>query len=310
MAEGHRAVDRSRSGRSSCGSCPSGSLDSATGPRGRSTGASLPGSLFRNSDGLRLGPPRSRTGSSSRGGGRGRGNRVPLYGHRNPRDPWLDAVSSTPARWRVPDRGCGDGSENGTRGASSGVGRSRVAWPFVLLETAAIVFSGASSSTSRPLSGRPGCRIWRGDGLEDGEQIASRSPSGGTCARGHLATESLSPGPRCDKDDLGVFFLASARSMREPRAESRLPFFIPWGCSRVGYRKLSAAVAGIPSRAFPLPRSLAFSDRPSSSRSPAEGGAGKGGVGRTTSRNPWRTFSKKRWIYFPPRPVRKFPPRP
>ncbi len=109
---------------------------------------------------------------------------------------------------------------------------------------------------------------------------------------------------------ISMFFLASARSMREPRAESRLPFFIPWGCSRVGYRKPSAAVAGIPSRAFPLPRSLAFSDRPSSSRSPAEGVAGRGGVGRTTSRNPWRTFSKKRWIYFPPRPVRKFPPRP
>jgi hypothetical protein len=248
----------SPSGQPFAGSCPSGSAGSATGRGEPSTDASFPGKLVRNSDGPRRGPPRSRRDSSSRVGGRGRGNRVPLYGHRCPRTSESAAAASRRARWRGHDRRCGGGSENGTRGASPGAGRSRVAWPFVLVETAAIVFSGASSSTSRHPCGRRRCSTWRGDDLEAGGRIASRSPSGGTCGRGHPAAGSLSPGPRWGTDDRRVLFLASARSMREPRAESRLPFFIPRGCSRAGYRKLSRQWQEIRPSPPPSPKETAM----------------------------------------------------
>ena len=166
--EGRREAGESRSGRSSGGSCRSKSSGSAIGPGAPSTGASFPGKLVRNSDGPRRGPPRSRRGGSSRGGGRERGNRVPLYGHRNPGDPWLGAVSSTLARWRVPDRRFFVCTQTGSRDASPGAADSPVAWPSFPLANDAAPFGVTSFSTGRPSFCNRDCGTWHGGGLEDG----------------------------------------------------------------------------------------------------------------------------------------------
>jgi hypothetical protein len=195
----------SGSGKAYGGSCRWQSSGSAIGLGAPGSGASKPCTLAHSNGAPWPGTTSLERGYSSRVGGREPDNRVPLYGHRTPGNPGSGVVSSTLARWRGLDRGFVDGSETDSPGCSSGVGGSRVAWPLSLLETSAIVFSEASSSTGRLLSRRRGYSTWRGDDLEDAGRIASRSPSGGTCDQGDPAAGSLSPNPRWGKDDRAVF---------------------------------------------------------------------------------------------------------
>jgi hypothetical protein len=185
------------SGRAFGGSCRWWSSGIAIGQGAQSNGASPLCTLARSNGGPWPGKQESERGCSSQVVGRDPGNRVPLYGHRNPRTHGSDTAPSRCARWRGPDRGCVADSGTGSRGDSSGSGGSRAPWPSFLLGIGAIDFCEASFSTVRPSSGIWGYSTWPGGDLEGGERSAFRKVSGGKRDRGHRASAGgLSPVPR------------------------------------------------------------------------------------------------------------------
>lgn len=213
--------------RSSAGSFPTWFLGSVTAPRARRSGASRRGRRLRSTGGPGPGRPSTQKGRSSLGGGREASNRVPLYGHRDPRGGRCAAVASRRVRWSGPARGCGCGSQTDTRCVFSGSGGSRAAWLFFPPATGATSSGEASFSTLRLLCGRRGCSTWHGGGLEDGERNAFHSPSGGKCGRGDLVSAGRLPlNPRWGRESFVFVFSLRRAFLREPRAKTRLPFFI------------------------------------------------------------------------------------
>jgi len=213
--------------RASAGSFPTWFVGSVAASRARRSGAWRRGRRLHSSGGPGPGRPRSRKGRSSLGGGREAGNGVPLYGHRHPQSGRRAAVASRRVRWRRPARGCAFGSGRDSRGVFFGSGGFRVLWPFFPLASGAISSGKASFSTSRLLCGRRGCSTWHGGGLEDGERNAFHSPSEGKCGRGDLVSAGRLPlNPRWGRESSVFVFSLRRAFLREPRAKTRLPFFI------------------------------------------------------------------------------------
>lgn len=216
------------SGRAFGGSCRWLSCGIAIGQGAQSNGASPPCTLARSNGGPWPGTHRSGRGCSSQVGGREPGIGIPLYGHRNPGSLWPDAGASNRARWLEPCRGGVAGSERRSRGVFFGSGDFRAAWPSSPPSSGAIHFGVTNFSTSRPPFGEEGRSTWRGVDLEGGGRSAFRSPSEDKDGQGpRVSVGSLSPRPRCGKENLA--FVSSFRRgfLREPEVESGLPFFIP-----------------------------------------------------------------------------------
>jgi len=227
-AEARREVVVERKSESaSAGSFPTWFVGSVAAPRARRSGASRRGRKLHSTGGPGPGRPSTQKGRSSLGGGREAGNGVPLYGHRDPQSGRRAAVASRRVRWSGPARGCAFGSGRDSRGVFPGSGGFRVVWPSFPLATGAISSGEASFSTSRLPCDRRGCSTWHGGGLEDWERNAFHSPSGGKCGRGDLVSAGRLPlNPRWGRESFVFVFSLRRAFLREPRAETRLPFFI------------------------------------------------------------------------------------